>query len=616
MKHKRILCIFLSIALLTVGTLPCRVLGASSERYSQNDNYDNEFVPLEKSERTIQDDFSYIDVLIATNDLSQITIALYGAYYIEEIMRPYVGTSDSPCMLTVTASSDGSSITISSGGTAHITSGRITLNRVLLNESGGYLKLMINEDPEDDRNYLGNFIFSANSDGTVRVINNVPTVHYLYGIVPYEVNDLWDMEVLRSQAIASKTYAFGFTLAGEDYDITDSFNYQGYRGYKPGYDRTMKACIDTCGEMLSIDDEIVMTFYGSTNGGETELPTNAFGSGNLDYAYDMRLDDYDFEYAVDKRETLEIIYGEAPTNNKFVRLLQNEAKDVLGEDVSILAINEARATTPKFEGSVRNLTICEIDMTVQTLSDGESHDISVEFNLTELKSHGIFSRNYKIYWGEETADGYNIYFCRYGHGLGLSQTGARARAAVGHSYRQILGFYFNKMEISSVEELNPEVPYNYNCDVLAYGVVNANRVNIRSGPGTNYNSFGLITLDTHLDIVGESNGWIICIANGIMGYIRGDYVDVVLFPAPIDENLELTRAITNTVTSVYASPSEYSDSISTIRTGVEVTIRRTIGDWYYIQYGAVRGFVRKDDLNVYTILPIGIGLTDPLPFEF
>ena len=116
---------------------------------------------------------------------------------------------------------------------------------------------------------MGNLVFRINDDGTLRVINNIPTAHYLYGIVPYEMSESCPIESLKCQAVASRTYAFGFTMPGDDYDITDSFNYQGYRGYKPGYEKCMRACVETTGVILSVDNEIPLAFYGATNGGET-----------------------------------------------------------------------------------------------------------------------------------------------------------------------------------------------------------------------------------------------------------------------------------------------------------------------------------------------------------
>ena len=139
------------------------------------------------------------------------------------------------------------------------------------------------------------------------------------------------IESLKCQAVASRTYAFGFTMPGDDYDITDSFNYQGYRGYKPGYEKCMRACVETTGVILSVDNEIPLAFYGATNGGETALPSHLFGYDSLDPLYEIRLDDIDFyESNPACRQNLEITYGEISDNEAFNALLRKEAKKIVG----------------------------------------------------------------------------------------------------------------------------------------------------------------------------------------------------------------------------------------------------------------------------------------------
>lgn len=563
------------------------------------------FKLLRDKSRSTNEDFSNIQVLITTGSVDTISLKLYGAYYIKENMRSVVGSLDAP--LTLTIRTNGTSVTASAGSSNLYSGSKLTLMRVNLNSSAGYAQLVTSGNSSNNgRKYLGNFILSSNDDGSVRLINDVPTAHYLYGIVPYEMNEVWDIDALKAQAIASKSYAFGFTYSGDDYDITDSFNYQGYRGYEAGHNKCLLACIeDVCGKILSINGEIILTFYGGTNGGETQLPSYAFGSSGIDYAYELKLDNPDFEYAESKRQTFEIVYGQAPTNAAFARLLADEAVNAVGSGATILRITNANVHTPKFDGTQRNMTRMSVSMDVAT-SSGSECSITVDFDVTKLKSYGVFSASYRIYWGKPTSNGYTVNFCRWGHGLGLSQWGAQARALNGDRFDEILAFYFKKFDLSTVNERNPEEPYSYTQEVLAYGVVTGSNVNIRSGPGTNYTSLGRLSKNTHLDIVGEHNGWIICIADGILGYIRGDYVDVVLFPAPSDAEAIIGEARTNEIANLYSSPSEYSDTITTLSANTNVYVWNSIGDWYYIETDHGFGFVKSSSVSVGNWLVIDL----------
>ena len=170
--------------------------------------------------RSVNSDFSFINVKLSVGETASVRLELCGAYYVAENMRAVVGSESSPRTAAVTVE-DGK-ITLSSGGSTVYRGSEITLMRVNYNESAGWLQLFCSGNA-NERKYLGNLVFRINDDGTLRVINNIPTAHYLYGIVPYEMSESCPIESLKCQAVASRTYAFGFTMPGDDYDITDSF---------------------------------------------------------------------------------------------------------------------------------------------------------------------------------------------------------------------------------------------------------------------------------------------------------------------------------------------------------------------------------------------------------
>lgn len=608
---KAILCGIMAFAVLLCGIrgTTAELMPSDDEKMRAEEQVIDESMPMKRNiPMGTEADFSYTRVLISLADATEITLALHGAYYLNSTMRSLAGSKETPYTLNITAN-DGK-ITVKNGDNVITSSDTVLINRVMLNESGGYATLSGSGGSNDGRSYLGNFFLSVNSNGTIKMVNIIPTAHYLYGIIPYEMSESNDIEALKAQAVASKAYAFGFSYATDSYDITDSFNYQGYRGYKAGYEKCMRACIDVCGEILSNAGEILMTFYGATNGGETDLPSNVFGSSGIDYAYEIRLDDGDFEFTPNKRQTLEIKYGESISNTAFKNLLERELSSQLGTTASVVCVNSARATTPKAEGSKRNLTKLELNLRIS--ADGSTRDVDLTINMSALKQAGVFNKPYKIYWGESVSGGYNVYYCRWGHGLGLSQYGAQAMALEGTSYRSILNFYYRKFKISSVEERNPEEPFSYTKSVLAYGYVNVNTVNMRSGPATSYPVVSKVTKYSHVDIVGEKDGWIICIANGVLGYIRGDYINVNLFPSPTDGSFLYQDGRTNAQCVMRSSPSQYGSEVFTLKSGMNVSVMHRINSWVYVKYRGHYGFVPQqyidkrmlNDENVIIMPPI------------
>ena len=65
---------------------------------------------------------------------------------------------------------------------------------------------------------------------------------------------------------------------------------------------------------------------------------------------------------------------------------------------------------------------------------------------------------------------------------------------------------------------------------LGYGRVNANKVNVRSGPGTSYSSLAQANSGDKAYIIGFNNQWYKVIYNDDIGYIRSDYLDLTEIP--------------------------------------------------------------------------------------
>lgn len=547
---------------------------------------------------TPADDFSIVRVLINVGSVSTIRFNLVGSYYIEQNLTPLYGTAESPLNVTVRANSG--SVSVSVGGETLYTGQQADIKRVCLSYMAGYAQLRTNGyDFNDERMYLGHLRLKANSDGTVRFVNVIPTAHYLYGIIPYEMSESCEIEGLKAQAVTAKTYGFGFTYTGDDYDITDSFTYQGYRGYNPGYVKCMNACLGVIGKLMFYNGGVPLAFYGGTNGGETALPSHAFGTSPLDDAYQIRIDNIDIQYGASKLKTFEIEYGASVSNSAFRNLLEDQAENAIGHSVEVLSVVSADINTPKFSGTTRNMT--KMDVTMNVLDGDTTRQVSVRFDVTKLKSYGVFSASYKIYWGKSISGGYRVYFGRWGHGLGLSQYGADGFAHEGYNYTEILDFYFSRMDLMTVREDNPERPYAYTLDAVAYGVTNSSGVRMRGTPSTEGTLYASFPVNTHVKVLSETDGWLLCIVNGILGYIRGDLVDIVLFPSPNGAEQAIGRAGLAPGVSeaaLYTGPSEYCDVALTVSGATMIDIWNSIGSWYRVKVHGNFYYIKSDLVSV------------------
>ncbi len=142
-------------------------------------------------------------------------------------------------------------------------------------------------------NYLGNMRFHVSS-GSFVVTNHVPLEQYLYGVVAYEMSNVFPMEALKAQAVSARSYAIRSFSSTRDYDIGDTASTQVYRGYNPNFTNVIKAVDDTKGQVVTYNGKIIATYYSASNGGQTELPGNTWGGGttkNNAYPYLAQKDD-------------------------------------------------------------------------------------------------------------------------------------------------------------------------------------------------------------------------------------------------------------------------------------------------------------------------------------
>ena len=56
------------------------------------------------------------------------------------------------------------------------------------------------------------------------------------------------------------------------------------------------------------------------------------------------------------------------------------------------------------------------------------------------------------------------------------------------------------------------------------GIVNASRLNVRSGPGTNYKRIGQLNRNTKVSLLSHNNGWYRIQYGAMKGYVSDSYI--------------------------------------------------------------------------------------------
>lgn len=489
--------------------------------------------------------YSYVKVKLTTNNATVLTIGTTGSYFIRENGVAFSGG-------TLTVRSNGGSLVVSHSAYGDIYTGAsCSIMRANMERTAGFLSL-------NSRKYLGHLHLRATYGGYIQAVNEVPMAHYLYGVVGYEMSELtFGMEALKAQAIAAKCYVIN-QMDGGEYHIGDTSADQVYRGYNASYNNVIAAVDSTINQVLVCNGSIIRSYFAASNGGETNLPSYAWvGQGRSDAGFGVALDPADLANAYSKKEVVRIPINTAGSlSAPLHRLILEKAGAALGVGVSgIEAINYVSTETPAFGGVTRNLTTCTMSVVV-TDGMGAQYQTSFTFRLSELYARGVVTDGtLRIYWGEQVGNQYNIYHLRYGHGVGLSQRGAQQRANEGQNYQQILAFYYPQASLSSTDMIQPPsdpvnalagqtpvtgvspvpvttpAPVNGAPAAIAYGRINYPDTNYRSGPSTDYPSFGKLQTGEALLVYGESGNWYAVGVNGVQAFVYKQYVDLTGTPA-------------------------------------------------------------------------------------
>ncbi len=273
--------------------------------------------------------------------------------------------------------------------------------------------------------YRGALTFTA-SDSQLLVINQLDVEDYLRGVVPAEMQASWPVEALRAQAIAARSYVLNSLTPLSDYDICATTHCQVYRGTALEHPQSDRAIADTHGLVLTYDGTFARTYYHSDSGGVLASSSEVWGE-NLPYLQ-ARSD----------------VAAETPHRQWSQRI-----------DPAILAAELRRlgfeVGTPASMSVVSQTASGRVEQLQVTGSAG-SATVSGTEATSLLRGLGLKSTRL-VMTASLTARGDG-----WGHGVGMSQYGARSLAQAGYAYDEILAFYYPSTQLvrlSVVAEVSP-----------------------------------------------------------------------------------------------------------------------------------------------------------------
>lgn len=258
---------------------------------------------------------------------------------------------------------------------------------------------------------------------------------YLYGVLSGEMSAEFNLEALKAQAVAARTYVIYKKAQGNPSQhknavvCTDYKHCQEYKSYetllksngeewmKSSYSKIKEAVNQTKGQIITYNETPILPLYFSTSSGKTENSEEVFSTKypylkSVDSPYDKSSPKY--------ASTLKI------TNKDFVSALKKSYSDIqinegsLSSQVKILSRSEG--------GAVEKIKLGNKEVT--------GRDIRGIFKLNSANFEIKFEDNYM-----------DFVVKGYGHGVGMSQWGAEGMAEEGYKYYEILTHYYKDTNI-------------------------------------------------------------------------------------------------------------------------------------------------------------------------
>lgn len=268
-------------------------------------------------------------------------------------------------------------------------------------------------------------------------IEEVKLDEYLYHVVSAEMPADFELEALKAQAVVARTYTIYKIINNQkkhgEADICDSSTCcQAWISKEDrlarweenlrelNWNKIMQVVDSTQGKLITYNKEPINAFFHSNSGGTTEMPINVWGGSGYPYLQVVQTAGEE-EYT---QYSSEVIL----TKEQLIKKVKETHPDLVVDFTKEDSIKVAEYTD---SGRVRTLKIGNVN-----LSGVEARTLL-----------GLKSTNFKV---EKDENNIKFSVIGYGHGVGMSQTGADALAKQGKNYEEIIKHFYVGVEIIDI----------------------------------------------------------------------------------------------------------------------------------------------------------------------
>ncbi len=257
-------------------------------------------------------------------------------------------------------------------------------------------------------------------DSEILVVNVLGIEQYLSSVVGSEMPTKWPMEALKAQAIASRTYALK-QKGNIFFDIDSTKRNQVYNGLESRTDKTKRAVRSTRSLVLTYKNKLINALFHSSSGGMTENSQDVWKNK---YPYLSSVKDYDIK------------------NPKFRWQKKFSSKELINLFPNIGGLKNIEILNITSTGRVKNVRL-----------SGASG--SYQMSGVDLRKRLALNSNFvRFKFFEEELDnkfpmrkGLIVSGQGSGHGVGMSQWGAKYMASKGQKAEKILKHFYRGVQI-------------------------------------------------------------------------------------------------------------------------------------------------------------------------
>lgn len=365
--------------------------------------------------------------------------------------------------------------------------------RIIPYEKNGTIQILSLNRACGNPAYEGVIELRILEDG-LHIINEVSLETYLYSVVSSEMPSGGHEEALKAMAICARGYAYTKMQDGsfDDYnaDLDDSTLCQVYNNVEATA-ASKKAVKDTYGIVPVYNDVLIVPLYFSTSCGTTCTNVEVWGGAAYPYfqanleTHEKQNIDLSDEESFKQFMTDSMGYDIIDDDMPYYRWSISFTKEDMTNAINTM-LKERISVSPELikevdeEGKTHSTDVTEIGQVksvkvMERSKSGVVNVLQIEGTLATIQISGqtnvrniITPVNQQIvrqdnsvvtgwtslpspyYYVEETEEGFMIYGGGFGHGVGMSQSGAGILAEEGYNYKYILRHYYSYIDFSSI----------------------------------------------------------------------------------------------------------------------------------------------------------------------